>query len=175
MKKQVYPTVRKNACKLADKLVEEAIYTRSNIRSAHNYTGNLLNSIVAGVYEDSKPVYAAFSSRNHLVHGAIATKMSAPRRYYFVRDYDGEESRFTPTIKTNRGFGRADAERFFNSYRPDGAAKFNIVLAYTTEYAEFVETMKNNIGLHLVWHYAEQKGGEVLRYGGAVVQAAFGF
>lgn len=175
MKNQVYPTVRKNACNLADKLVEEAISTRLNIKSAHNYTGNLLNSIVAGVYEDNKPVYAAYSYKNHLVHGAITTKMSAPRLYFFLRDYDGEESRYKPTIKTDKGFGRVDAERFFNSYRPGGTAKFSIVLAYTTEYAGFVETMKQNIGLNLVWRYAEQKAGEVLKYGGHIVQAEYGF
>lgn len=128
-------------------ILEDAIKWRQGLPEAHNFTGNLLNSIVVCLYREKSPVIAYFSSS--LVPEAIHPKMSVRKRrhYRFSPDYDGANSKYLPTVKTNKGWGRDDAEKFFERYVPDGNNLFDIVVAYTVEYADWVQAQRGTTGI----------------------------
>ena len=145
-------------------ILDDAIKYRESNPMAHNFTGNLLNSIVACLYRERKPVVAYFSSS--MVTAALYPKMSArsSRRYVFNPDYDGKSnSKYLPTIKTNRGWGKDDAEKFFNRYKPRGANLFDIVVAYTVEYADFIEQQRGTSGILQTYSDAKHMGMTLLK------------
>ena len=129
---------------LCDSVVEEAISARLAIPNARNMTGNLLGSIACGLYRDKELVYVVYSSDK--VRGPIRMKMTA-RRWSFAPAWDGGEVvRFNAEVETNRGFGFNDATRFISNFQPRGKALLQMVLAYTTEYAAFVEAKRKTTG-----------------------------
>lgn len=137
------------------KLLNEAITARQQAPGAHNFTGNLLNSIVVCLYRERKPVIAYYAS--DLVPEAIRPKMSqrARRRVFFNPDFDGDISAYLPKVKTNGGWGKDDAREFFELYRPTGTNLFDIVVAYTTEYAEWVNYERATTGYIRSLEYAD--------------------
>lgn len=141
-------------------LVNEAIKWRMRNPEAHNFTGNLLNSIVVCLYREKAPIVAFFSSSQ--VPQAIHPKMSKrlKRRYVFrPKDYDGaSNSKYLPEIETNRGWGRDDATKFFESYTPRGGNLFDIVVAYTVEYADWVNQQRGTTGIMQTWQEAKSTG-----------------
>ena len=155
-KKQIFDEVEKRCRKFCDALCQEAIVSRLTNERAHNFTGNLLNSIVVCLYRDKKPVYACYAADK--VIKAIQVKMTSPKHYHFKKDYDGAESNYSPTIETNEGWGEEDARAFFQSYRPSGNNLFDIVVAYPTEYAEWVEIRRATTGILGTYAYAERMG-----------------
>lgn len=147
----VYPYVYSYAMTL----VTEAVAQRLEAPEAHNFTGNLLNSIVACVYKDGKPDVAYFS--NGKVRGAIRAKMTYPNHYHFKVDYDGAvDSDYTPDVETDQGYGAEDAQAFFSEYVPSSNEKYTIVLAYTTEYADWVEQMRHTTGFARTYQFARK-------------------
>lgn len=144
-------------------MLESAIRFREQNPLAHNFTGNLLNSIVVCLYREKSPVIAYFSSS--LVPEAIRPKMSGPRRraYVFRPDYEGVYgSKYRPEVKTNKGWGRDDAEKFFESYIPNGRNLFDIVVAYTVEYADWVNQQRGTTGILETWKEAKKTGMEFM-------------
>lgn len=140
-------------------LLNSAITSRERNDRAYNYTGNLLNSIVVCLYRKGQPVIAYFSSS--LVPEAIYPKMSGPRKrsYVFRPDYEGVyDSKYRPTVPTNKGWGKDDAERFFEEYTPRGRNMFDIVVAYTVEYAEWVEVQRQTTGIIDTYDDAKRVG-----------------
>lgn len=144
-----------------DDLLRFALEERLKKPQAHNFTGNLLNSIVIGLYRGGVCVYACYSAGN--VPKAIRPKMSGPRkkrRYVFrPTDYEGvKESKYMPEVTTNKGYGADDAENFLMSYKPKYRCLFEIVVAYTVEYAEWVEMKRKTTGIILTNSRAETTG-----------------
>lgn len=141
---------------------EDMIYQATKWRimnpQAHNFTGNLLNSIVVGLYRDRQLTVAYYSS--NLVPKAIQPKMNkrARRSYYFKRDYEGVKSKYLPEVKTNKGWGADDAERFMMRYQPPGGNMFDIVVAYTVEYADWVQQQRGTTGIMQTWQQAKVTG-----------------
>lgn len=157
--KYICDTAEKELREYCADLLEDAIEWRLVNPLAHNFTGNLLNSIVVGLYREKKPVIAFLSSGK--VKAALYPKMSKriKRSYVFRPDYEGEEeSRYLPNIKTNKGWGREDATKFFESYTPDGNNLFDIVVAYTVEYAEWVEMERGTVCSFYTWEDAREMG-----------------
>ena len=157
--KYICDTAEKELREWCDGLLDSAIKWRMTDPAAHNFTGNLLNSIVICLYREKSPVVAFFSSGR--VRAALYPKMSLrhKRRYVFRPDYDGKsESRYLPEVETNRGWGRDDAVKFFESYSPDGDNLFDIVVAYTTEYAEWVQLERGTTGAITTWAEAKHTG-----------------
>lgn len=134
-------------------LMVEAIANRYNAPESHNFTGNLLNSIVVCVYRDGNPDIAYFASGE--LRGAIRAKMTAPKHYRFKVDYDGAASEYDADIETDKGYGAQDAKNFFSEYRPAGKDKFDIVVAYTTEYAAWVESKRHTVGFVNTYSFAK--------------------
>lgn len=149
-KTAVMDEIQRRCSKYIDELTDLAIeYRRTNL-VAHDFTGNLLNSIAVALYRSGKLVEANFASDR--VEPAIKRKMTVRNgHYYFSNDYSGVESEYDPTIDTDEGFGRDDAHRFVASYRPPGRHLFDIVVVYATEYATWVERMRASTGILALW------------------------
>lgn len=158
--KDIYGQVRQKVYVFARDLVVQAIVERQNYPGKHNFTGNLINSITVCVYEDGKPDVAYYGGQ--YVPQAIRFKMTAPRHYHFTHDYDGDESNYDPEVKTNEGWGVDDAREFFQEYRPQRNSKFCIVVAYPTEYANFVENLRHTTGFTGTYMYARKWGVRML-------------
>ena len=124
---------------------------------AHNFTGNLINSIVVVLYRYGKPIHASYA--NDIMPDAIQFKMTASHgKYYFRRDYDGEEHTvYIPEIETNEFLGLDDAMYVAADYKPAGRNMFDILVAYSAEYAEFVG---ENTGIINTYAHAEKVGVE---------------
>ena len=159
----IIPTMEAELKKWCSHILDAAITARQRNPRAHNFTGNLLNSIVVCLYKNAKPAIAYFSS--DIVPEAIMPKMKKRlrKRVFFKRDYDGEESAYLPTVETNGGWGRDDAQEFFESYKPKGNNLFDIVVAYTVEYANWVQMERGTAGILNTYAYAERTGKTFLK------------
>lgn len=159
----IIPTMEKHLRKWCRNILDAAIKARQKNPQAHNFTGNLLNSIVVCLYKNGRPIIAYFSS--DIVPEAIMPKMKKRlrKRVFFKRDYDGEESAYLPTIETNGGWGKDDAQEFFESYKPKGNNLFDVVVAYTVEYANWVQMERGTAGILNTYAYAERTGKTFLR------------
>lgn len=161
-KKAITDEIERRCTQYCSELCLQAIQSRRNNPDAHNFTGNLLNSIVVGLYREGIPRYAYYASQ--YVQSAIQVKMSRGR-YHFDPDYDGTKSSYVPVVKTNGGWGEEDAKNFFESYRPKGKNLFDIVVAYPVEYADFIEKLRGTTGIMETWAEAKQIGREYLCIG----------
>lgn len=141
-------------------LVTAAVRFRLGDPEAHNFTGNLLNSIVVCLYKNSEPLEAFFAADEGNVKSAIMRKMSSRNRpYTFTRgDYEGRPSKYTATVPTDKGWGIDDARNFFWSFSPNRGNVYDIVVAYTVEYANWVETQRKTTNYLITLSYARQTG-----------------
>jgi len=142
----------------AQGIIYKAIEFRKNQPGAHDYTGNLLNSIVAAVYYN-KELKRAFFSGESGIRQPRYYEMTASRGkpYFFKVDYEGKRSYFDPEIETLRRKGIDDAYEFVSTYQPNMNG-FVVVVAYTTEYAEFVELQRATTGYLNTFNYAKKLG-----------------
>lgn len=157
--KHIMEVSRKRLKEWCQELVSAAVNMRLNDFKAHNFTGNLLNSIVVCLYEQGEPVEAFYSSEDGRVKSAIMPKMTArPRPYSFYKtgDYEGNRSVYKAEVSTNGGWGIDDAKEFFASFRPDGNNLFDVVVAYTVEYSTWVQAKRNSTGFLEMKGYAEK-------------------
>lgn len=159
----IIPTMEAELKKWCSHILDAAIMARQRNPKAHNFTGNLLNSIVVCFYKNKTPLMAWYA--HDRVPEAIMPKMKKRlrKRIFFKRDYDGEESAYLPTVETNGGWGRDDAQEFFESYKPKGNNLFDIVVAYTVEYANWIQMQRATAGILNVWQFAERTGRTFMR------------
>lgn len=136
-----------------EEILDRAIDFRLSNPRAHNFTGNLINSIVVGLYREGHLVFAATPGANLGIDPPIRRKMTYPKKYYFGEkqklgmDWDTVPSSFyEPEMVTRQTLGGTDAKNFINSYKADKKAMFQIVVAYTTEYAAFVDRQRSTTG-----------------------------
>lgn len=151
-----------NRCKeYCEDLCWSAIRYRRENPDAHDFTGNLISSIVVCLYREKKPVTAYYASEQ-FIPKAIQVKMSANakyrKRYFFNPDYSGTTSGFRAEIRTDKGWGEEDARQFFQWYRPKGKNLFDIVVAYPVEYADFIESKRSTTGIIDTYTHAEKVG-----------------
>ena len=145
-REKIIDEVQKRCDSFCGDLLQSAIDSRIYMRPlAHDITGNLINSIVVCLYKERKPILAWYAYES--IDNAIGRKMTYPRRYWFESDYQSSESSYRPNVRTNMGFGEDDAKKFFMGYKPKGKNLFDIVVAYTTEYAEWVEMARHSTGI----------------------------
>lgn len=141
----------------ARSIVYKAIEYRLSEKEAHNFTGNLLNSIVAAVYYNREFKSASFSGETGIRQPRYYEMTASHGRYFFKVDYNGKKSVYVPEIETLRRKGIDDAYEFVSTYTPkmDG---YVVVVAYTTEYAEFVELERHTTGYLKTFKYADKIG-----------------
>lgn len=149
--------LEQNCLRYCDALCDEAIYQRFH-NGGHNFTGNLINSIVVGLYRERRPVYVVLAS-SKLGKSPIHVKMTKGKKYHFKPDWDGFESHVVnPSIRTDEGYGNIDAVNFYAHYKPKGKNLFDIVVAYPVEYADFVEQDHQSTGILNTYAYADNVG-----------------
>lgn len=156
-RKEIEESSLKWVCEYARSIVYKAIDFRLREKYAHNFTGNLLNSIVAAVYYNKDFKNAYFSGETEIRQPRYYEMTASHGRYFFKVDYSGKSSVFVPEIETLRRKGIDDAYEFVSTYSPkiDG---YVVVVAYTTEYAEFVEMERHTTGFLKTYKYAEKIG-----------------
>lgn len=160
-KQAIFDEVENRCRKFCTDLCQEAIKARQNNEAAHNFTGNLINSIVVCLYRDKEPINAYYAAQ--YVPKAIQVKMRERKRkrYRFKVDYDGpadggrKYNYYLPTVQTNGGWGEDDARNFFQSYVPQGKNLFDIVVAYPVEYGKWVEAKRASTGILQAYSHAE--------------------
>ena len=121
---------------------------------AHDFTGNLINSIMVGLYRKGNPTYVCIVGDRGVVKAPITGKMRvrasqlgySAKMYRFKKDWSGRKSAYVPTVNTDGGNGVRDASEFFRSYRPSGRNAFDVVVAYPVEYASWVEQERQTTG-----------------------------
>ena len=157
-KADIFDEVEKRCRKFCTDLCQEAIKARQNNEAAHNYTGNLINSIVVCLYRDKEPINAYYAAQ--YVPKAIQVKMRLRKRkhYRFNPDYDGDKSQYLPEVQTNGGWGEDDARNFFQNYVPQGKNLFDIVVAYPVEYGKWVEAKRASTCILQAYSHAEAVG-----------------
>lgn len=162
-KAQILVEIEKRCRRFCTDLCQQAIKDRQNTPSAHDFTGNLITSIVVCLYKEGIALDAWYASM--YLKKAIRIKMrhrQRKKRYYFKEDYSGKKkSSYTPpsdSPQVDGRFGVDDAKEFFRSYRPQGKNPFDIVVAYPVEYAEWVEMKRGTTGILRTYAFAEQVG-----------------
>lgn len=164
-REKIIAEVEKRCRNYCENLIWWAIRYRKTAFGAHDFTGNLLNSIVVCLYKNRQPLTAFFAAGK--VPKAIQVKMSTDgrgrKRYYFQPDYSGENTGFRADKATDEGWGENDARIFFNSFTPKGKNQFDIVVAYPVEYAEWIEELRGTTGILNTYTEAQRVGVTLLR------------
>lgn len=146
-------------------ILRKAIFDRINPEplGGHNFTGNLINSICVVMYRKSMNQKATYFADQAGLKPAIRRELTAlntrgRRRQYRIRfttgsrfggrDWSGKHSYLNPEnlIPTDESFGIMDAKHFAAMWSPDIDRDFVICVAYTSEYANFVEQQRQTTG-----------------------------
>lgn len=154
-KRQVDHEVQREIELFAQNLVYRAIQERKKNPLKHDFTGNLLNSIVSAVYKDKNLSKAFFSGETGIRQPRMYEMTASHGRYHIKVDYEGKTSNYVPDIETLRRKGLDDAYEFVSTYIPDTKG-YVIVVAYTTDYADFVEHERATTGFLSTFKYAEK-------------------
>ena len=159
----IIPTTEERLKSWCSEILHAAILARQRNPNAHNFTGNLLNSIVVCLYKNREPVMAWYAADR--VPEAIRPKMKQRKRkrVFFRPDYDGENSAYLPTVDTNGGWGVDDAQDFFENYTPKGKNLFDIVIAYPVEYANWIEQNRATTGILNYYLFPKRTGIQFLQ------------
>lgn len=161
-RRQQYDKLEKKLIVYCGEILRQALNFRLLTPDAHNFTGNLINSIVVGLYREGNLVMFVMPGSEQGIDRPVMKKMSYPFKYYFSEtkkksrggrrsvgldwDQTHPSSFYAPELKTNLIWGFTDAKHFIRSYQPKGKSVFEIVVGYTTEYASFVETKRHTTG-----------------------------
>jgi hypothetical protein len=160
--KAKYDKMRTGLMRYCDIICREMVNNRLQNQNAHDFTGNFLNSMVAGLFERGTLIYAAFAFDKAGLKAPIQVKMTRRRTgkggkrlgsYYFKVDYWGGESHYAPSVSTDQSYGQYDAYKFIHSYKPGRKSVFEIGVGYTTEYSNFIEFKHHSTGLIETYHF----------------------
>lgn len=161
-RKKIFDEVEKRCRKFCSDLCQAAITAREENLVAHNFTGNLITSIVVCLYREREPINAYYAAQ--YLPKAIHVKMTTRKYgYRFKPDYDGVNSKYRPEIETDRGWGVNDAKRFFRNYTPKGKNLFDIVIVYPVEYANWIEIERGSTGIMQAYDWSERVGVQYLK------------
>lgn len=156
-------SVRQKLDGLAKQILERALYYRSQLVGmdiGHNFTGNFVNSIGVGIYiygYFQRGYYASQEIGKDPVMGKMTTlKSGGSRKYTFSinaghPDFQGEDSSYLAKIKTDmKTVNKGMVEEVLRSIHPHNKNGYSVILAYSVEYAEFIENIRSSTGLALV-------------------------
>ena len=172
--KEKYDEMEQRMCKFCDEIIDSAITFRLENSKAHNFTGNLINSIIAALYREGKFVMAVTPGMNQGIDPPIRRKMTYPHHYYFGLNAKGElqklgydydtarSSYYEPELVTGPSYGNTDAKNFAAKFKSNRKNVFHIVVAYTTEYASFVEAKRHTTGYIGTVSFIEANAANVL-------------
>lgn len=156
-KNEIDETVFQELDKWCQSILKNAIAFRFNEPEGHNFTGNLINSIVVILYRKSTGTSTKYFAYDKIkfpirreLSGLNARKRQRKNRIWFSPDWSGENSaiRGSGLIPTDESWGQNDAITFANNWLPSTTnCDFVICVAYTSEYASFVEHERNTTGI----------------------------
>lgn len=176
-KKQVESEVRTKCIALARQVLQRALYYREQLVASdigHNYTGNFINSIVCGVWENGANISMLLGTKlvgkSPIMSKMTLKKDNSHRRYRFGEkfrdrmnstdgypegvngpDWDDATSTFLTSVKTNTSkSGMQDAKDFISNFKPRVRKGYVIALGYPVEYAQEMEKLRASTGLALV-------------------------
>jgi len=128
-------------------LLESAILFR-DAAGGHNFTGNLINSIIIGLYRQGILQYAWIPADEFGIKEPIREQMTAPGVYRFRPDWDGTmHSSYKPQMPADSSInGIAAAQRKLGEYKPSRNYLFEILVLYGADYASWVEMKRGTTG-----------------------------
>lgn len=123
----------------------------------HDYTGNLINSIVVVLYQDGEIADVWSAGEHGQIKKPICRKMTARKKaYYYSNDYSNTRSKYRAEVPTNRGVADEDIQAFLNSNTPSVQEGFCVAVAYTVEYAGWVEIERGTTGYVQTYYNAKK-------------------
>lgn len=140
-------------------ILRKAVFERLHPMGGHNFTGNLINSICVLLYRRSKGTVTSYFAWDKAglklpirreLSGVTARKKHRKNRVWLRPDWNGEQSvlRGSDLIGTDQSWGQNDAANFARTWLPkNGNLDFVICVAYTSEYASFVEHERGTTGI----------------------------
>lgn len=147
-------------------ILRNACRFRMNQVGGHNFTGNLINSICVLLYRKSKGTVTSYFAYDKAglklpirreLSGLNSRGKQRKNRIFFRpgsrfgdRDWMDQWSSLKPDtlIGTDESWGQNDAQRFAASWVPSTPdCDFVICVAYTSEYASFVEHERHTTGI----------------------------
>lgn len=140
-------------------ILRSAVLDRLHPLGGHNFTGNLINSICVLLYRKStgtKTSYFAFDRAGikppirRELSGITARHRHRKNRVWLRPDWVGETSALkgSELIGTDGSWGQNDAQNFARWWIPRNPDNdFVICVAYTSEYASFVEHERGTTGI----------------------------
>lgn len=140
-----------------EQILREAVFERMMLSrtNGYNITGNLINSICVILYRKSLNQKTSYFAEQTGLKPAVRRELTAlntrgRRRSYRirVRDWSGKSITVNPDnlIPTDESFGIQDAHQFASMWYPRNDSDFVICVAYTSEYASFVEHQRQTTG-----------------------------
>jgi hypothetical protein len=134
-------------------LLDAVIANRRMNPEAHQFTGNLINSIVVILYwknEGSIDTYFAYDRLNSPIQkemSSVTSRGTARKNLYrFHPDWQQKDSAYKPELPTDFSTGPADARSFASAWTPSTGKPFEICVAYTSEYADWVQQHRKSTG-----------------------------
>jgi len=150
-------------------ILRKAIFERLNADGAHNFTGNLINSICVLLYRKSKGTVTTYFGYDKAglqlpirreLSGITARKTHRKNRVRFRVDWDQQFDSFIrgdSLIGTDESWGQNDAQQFAKYWLPQSSnSDFVICVAYTSEYASFVEHERQTTGILMTELFVER-------------------
>lgn len=139
-------------------ILRAAIQFRMNEPEGHEFTGNLINSICVLLYRKSTGRVTRYFGYDRAglklpirreISGINARGRHRKNRIWFRPDWSGSVSALkgSELIGTDQSYGQNDALEFSNRWLPSSSCDFVICVAYTSEYASFVEYERGTTGI----------------------------
>lgn len=197
MQAYIEKKVESKCRELTRQVLLRALYYREQLTQSgigHNYTGNLINTIVCAFYKNGTLDHAYLGSKEVRRHPIMAKmtnrKNGMPRTYYYGArfkahleksrakygekayvsghsgpDWDDTSSTYYATVKTNTNTSPdRDAQQFVSSYTPTVTKGYAIVLAYPVEYAPYIEKERSSTGMALVQDEYNAKKSQIVKW-----------
>ena len=151
-------------------LLEAVIANRRGAPGAHQFTGNLINSIVVIMFDKDGGIqtnYFAYDRLKNPIRREMSSRTTRgtvrKNAVHFSPDWQNTpESIYKPEVVTDRSLGPDDAKSFASSWTPTTGAPFEICVAYTSEYAGWVEEHRKTTGFVNSMRYSRKA---LLSYG----------
>lgn len=162
-KKYINSEIERGCRRLCEYLCLQAIKERKTNPLAHDFTGNLITSIVVCMYKNKVAQDAWYAAQYEKKAIRIKMRQRPVKKWYnFPVDYSGAQNtkykvpKDSPNVEGR--YGVDDAKAFFHSYKPPGNHAYDIVIAYPVEYAEWVETERATTGFMQTYEWAKSVG-----------------
>lgn len=154
--------------KWCEQIIRQAIRERMLLvqsGAGYNITGNLINSICVIIYRKSNNTKTSYFADETGLKPAVRRELSAYNRYGVrrkyrmkVTDWSGKQIVVHPDalVESDESFGVTHAHQFASMWYPSFDCDFVICVAYTSDYATFVEAARMTTGFLETENFVER-------------------